>query len=54
MFTIAEIRSWSTQRIREEIADQRRWVAEGGAEDYSMSNEYLHRLYTVLDERNDG
>jgi len=53
MFTIAEIQSWSTERIRAELEDQRRWVRGGGIEDHSDSNEFLHRLQTVLDERRD-
>jgi len=54
MYTIEEIRTWSTSRIREEIKDQRRWVREAkkdGFGDFSASNEYLGRLYQVLNER---
>ncbi len=28
MYSLDEIRSWSTDRIREEIEDQRQWVRE--------------------------
>lgn len=54
MFSIDEIRTWSTERIRAEIEDQRRWLNEAerdGFDDFSASNEYLERLYTVLNER---
>ena len=54
MYSIEEIRSWSTERIQSEIEDQRRWVKEAeedGFDDFSASNEFLSRLYQVLDER---
>lgn len=42
MFTVEEIRTWSIQRIQDEIEDQRRWVREaqqdGSFEDFSLSS----------------
>lgn len=55
MFTVEEIRTWSIQRIQDEIEDQRRWVREaqqdGSFEDFSLSNEYISRLRQVLYEK---
>lgn len=56
MFSLAEIRSWPTARIYEELKDQKAWMRESRGSGMSMTNanEYLYRLYRVLDERKVG
>ena len=53
MYSKDEIRTWSTDRIRSEIDDQKDWIREARRDraDVSAANEYLFLLYEVLDER---
>ena len=55
MFSLDDIRSWPSSRIYEEIKDQKQWMREtrGVSRGFDMSaaNEYLSRLYSVLNER---
>ena len=53
MSSLGEIRGWPTWRIYEEIKDQKAWMRESRGSGMSMAhaNEYLFRLYRVLDER---
>jgi len=53
MFSLHEIRAWPSARIYEEIKDQKTWMREsrGSGMSMSQSNEYLYRLYQVLNER---